>query len=139
VNSTSDSTEPEIVSTARAKAEYIGGEMMAEFKRLDAGETKLTPEVVQTFERKWTEELKELDNRIFAAEMSPASVDFVPTLQKMRDELKGFIDTYVKALTYHYVPEGSEAPAETPEEEKARKRAERKARMKKYERGEKPD
>jgi hypothetical protein len=139
VNSTPSSNEPEIVSVARAKAEYIKAEMMAEFKRLDAGETQLTPAVVKTFERKWKGELKELDDRIFTASVSPGAEAYVSPLEEMRKELAGFIDQYIQALTYHYVREGNEAPAEPAEDEKARQRAERRARMEKFQRGEKPD
>lgn len=139
MNSTPSSNEPEIVAVARAKADYIKSEMMAEFKRLDAGETQLTPAVVKTFERKWKSELKELDDRIFTASVSPEAQAFVGPLEDMKKELAGFIDQYIKALTYHYVREGSEAPAEPTEDEKARQRAERRARMEKFQRGDKPD
>ena len=139
MNLTSGSNEPEIVAVARAKAEYIKAEMMAEFKRLDAGETKLTPAVVKTFQSKWEKELNELDQRVFAASLSPDSQPYVAPLKEMQSELASFVETYVKTLSYHYVPEGAEAAPETPEDEKARKRAERKARMEKFMRGEKPD
>jgi len=112
---------------------------MAEFKRLDTGEMKLTPAVVKTFERKWEKELDELDQRVFAASLSPDSQPYVPSLQQLQSELRSFVETYAKALTYHYVPEGAEVPAEPTEDEKARQRAERKARMDKFMRGEKPD
>jgi hypothetical protein len=139
VSSTSGSAEPEIVGVARAKAEYIKAEMLAEFKRLDVDETQLTPAVVKTFQGKWEKELNELDQRVFAASLSPDSQPHVPALQELLSELRSFVETYVKALSYHYVPEGAEAPAEPAEDEKARRRAERKARMEKFKRGEKPD
>ena len=106
MSSTSGSAEPEIIGVARAKAEYIKAEMMAEFKRLDAGETQLTPAVVKIFERKWEKELNELDERVFAASLSP---DSQPHISPLR------------------------------EDEKARQRAQREARMEKFKRGEKPD
>lgn len=139
MNSTPSSSEPEIVAVARAKAEYVKAEMMAEFKRLDAGETQLTPAVVKTFERKWKGELKELDDRIFTASVSPPAQAYVGALEEMRKELAGFIDQYLQALTYHYVREGREAPLEATADEKERQRAERRARMEKFQRGDKPD
>ena len=139
MSSTSGSAEPEIIGVARAKAEYIKAEMMAEFKRLDAGETQLTPAVVKIFERKWEKELNELDERVFAASLSPDSQPHISPLRELQSELRSFVETYVKALTYHYVPAGAEAPAEPTADEKARQRAQREARMEKFKRGEKPD
>ena len=139
MSSTSGSAEPEIIGVARAKAEYIKAEMMAEFKRFDAGETQLTPAVVKTFERKWEKELKELDDRVFAATLSPDSQPYVAPLRELQSELRSFVETYVKALAYHYVPEGAEPAAEPAADDKARQRAEREARMEIFMRGEKPD
>ncbi len=139
MSSTPSSSEPEIISVARDKADYIKAEMMAEFKRFEAGETQLTPPGLKIFEDKWAKELSELENRIFTVNLSPETQPFAPALEKTLKELKGFMDMYLKALKYHYVPEGSAAPPEDAEDEKARKRAERKARMEKFKRGEKPD
>ncbi len=73
MSSSSSSAEPEIITVARAKAEYIKGEMMAEFKRLDAGGAQLNAAVVKIFGDKWNKECHELEDRIFAASISPGA------------------------------------------------------------------
>jgi len=132
MSSSSSSGEPEVVAVARVKADYIKAEMMGEFKRLDAGQAELTPPVVKTFQKKWEKECHELEDRIFAASISPAAAAYVPALEALLLELKNFIQMYADALNYHFVPEGSAPPAAPSEDEKEREREERRKRMAKF-------
>ncbi len=132
MNSNSSSNEPEVVTVARAKAEYLKAEMMAEFKRFESGEVELTPTALKVFEKKWLNEAKVIEDRVFAASITPASQPYVPTLQGILDDVQAFARTYVNALAHYHAVPGGEAPAEKTESEKEREREERRKRMAKF-------
>lgn len=139
MSSSASSREPEIVVTARAKADYIKVEMLAEFTRFESGQNALTPQVIKIFQEKWQGELRELDDRIFTVSLSPDTMKYAETLQCMLEELKGFMSSYIETLKQRYQPTGAAAPGSPTMDEEERERQARKERMERYRRGEKPE
>jgi hypothetical protein len=137
-SSTSSSAEPEIITTARAKAEYIREEMAAEYNRFCSGGNVLTAQALHVFERKWTHELKEVEDRIFTVSLSPDTAGFAAPLQQELEALRASIGQYLNLLRQRFQPDGEAPHVEPGETEKERKRRERRERMARYQRGEKP-
>lgn len=133
------SSEPEIVSTARVKAEYIRDEMAAEYARLCSGSNVLTAQVMKIFERKWTGELKEVNDRIFTVSLSPETAGYTAALEQELEGLKASIANYLDLLRQRFQPDGEAPVVEPTETDKERKKRERRERMARYQRGEKPE
>jgi hypothetical protein len=138
MSSSASSREPEIVTTARAKADYIKVEMLAEFTRFESGQNALTPQVIKIFQEKWEGQLRELDDRIFTVSLSPDTMQYTEPLQCLLEELKGFMSSYIDTLKQRYQTTGA-APAEPTQDEQERERQARRERMERYRRGEKPE
>ena len=127
--------EVEIVRVARDRIALARQEIQQQFDTLQAPGTMLTSSAIEIFARRWREEYRELEQRVYAAELDPSAAAATQELRTLLVRLTSDIDGKLDALRSSA---GVGPVAETPADEKARRRAERQARMARFQRGEKP-
>jgi hypothetical protein len=130
----------DVIDNARSKADYARNEIKSDYARFmmeyGTGNVVLTHSVVATFRKKWEKQLADLENMLFTLTLDPTKAGCVPQVQAMLDELRALIEENVFMMDNYLVDKGDAPVVETPEEQKAREREERRKRMEAFQKGE---
>ncbi len=130
----------EVIANARVKADYARDEIKSDYARFmmeyGTGNVVLTHSVVATFRKKWEKQLADLENMLFTLTLDSSKAGCISQVQAMVDELKALIEENVFMMDNYLVDKGDAPVVETPEEQKAREKEERRKRMEAYQKGE---